>query len=79
MRANIVEAQALGFVRTLALPGEWQQEILRQAKVLCQPQVAKPTVSKTMIEAHLKRSALVYASSDLDETTYRAERARLHQ
>jgi hypothetical protein len=32
-----------------------------------------------MIEAHLKRLALVYAAGDLDETTYRAERARLRQ
>jgi site-specific DNA recombinase len=79
VRAEIVEAQALELVHTLALPGEWQQEILRQAEALCQPRVAKPTVSKTMIEAHLKRLALVYAAGDLDETTYRAERDRLRQ
>ena len=75
IRAEPVEAQALEMVKALALPGEWQAAIMRQITALRQPRPSKPAISKEMVEAQLKRLALVYAAGDIDEATYQRQRA----
>lgn len=75
VRAYIVEEQALEAVKLLALPGDWQQEIIRQAEALMEPKERKPAANPATIEAQLRRLALVYAAGDIDEATYQQQRA----
>lgn len=75
VRAYIVEAQALEAIKVLALPGDWQQAVLRQAEALCRPQEQKSGPNPATIEAQLRRLALVYAAGDIDEKTYEQQRA----
>jgi site-specific DNA recombinase len=77
VRGDHIEVALSDVVKTLALPEEWHEEILRRAAIYATSSEAPAPVDAQEIQAQLRSLRLDFVDERIDEVTYQREKARL--
>lgn len=78
MPAKRAEAQVFELLKALAIPADWQRQIvLMMQEIYAQRQQPTPEVDVPAVERRLARLQHLYLDGDIGEAYYREERAKL--
>jgi hypothetical protein len=78
-RADLIEAQVLTVLETLAIPELWCQDIVQRAERVVAQRVPDHAVDRAAIAARMERLREVYADGHLDRAAYQAQYTQLEQ